>query len=92
MSEGKFTIRKLRRVPKVVVREEENCYLLINRTSGKVLVINKIGFEIWHLLENLTVEDIVKELTRKYQIAPASCKEQVEKFVEKLLRNSFLTL
>jgi hypothetical protein len=90
MSKEKLAVKKFQRAPNVIVREEENCYLLVNRTNGKVLVVNKMGLETWHLLESLTVEDATKELARRYGIEHASCKTQIMKFVEKLSKNGFI--
>lgn len=81
----------LQRASNVIVREEENCFLLVNRGNGRVLVINRTGLEIWQLLENSTVEDVVEKLTERYKVKPANCRAQVTSFVEKLLKNDFLS-
>lgn len=55
------------------------------------MVINRTGLEIWQLLENSTVEDVVEKLTERYKVKPANCRAQVTSFVEKLLKNDFLS-
>jgi len=84
--------RKLHPEPNVVVRREENCYLLVNRKNGKVLAINSVGLEIWRLLSEFTIKDIINTIAEKYEVDRTSCKEEVLKFVKKILENDFAFL
>lgn len=84
--------KKLRRVPNVIVRKEENCYLLVNRNVGKVLVINDVGFRIWHLLPKLTIKTIIDKIAEEYEVDVTLGEKEVLKFAKKILENNFATL
>jgi len=92
MDAGTLLTKKLRHVPNVIVRKEQNCYLLVNRNNGKVLVINDVGFKIWHLLPELTIKAIIDRIVEEYQVDEILCEQEVLKFAKKMLQNNCATL
>jgi len=79
--------------PHTLCRKEKNCYLLVNRKNGAVLVVNDLGIDIWnHISEKITVEELVKKLMKKYHVRFELSLKETLKFIEELLRNEFVHL
>lgn len=83
---------QVKQKPNVIVRKEENCYLLVNRKNGKLLVIDDIGFKTWTLLQKAPVKAVVKKLAREYAVDAATCEEEVTKLTKRLLAYGFVEL
>lgn len=79
--------------PHIFSRKEKNCYLLVNRQNGAVLVVNDLGIEIWNSMkEKVKVVDIIEKLMRKYSVKFQDSKRETTRFVEELLENEFLAV
>jgi hypothetical protein len=85
-------LARVNRKPHIVVRKEENGYLLVNRENGIVLALNEIGYETWLLLVGLQVKEITERISKKHSIRIDECQEQVLKLVNILLENDYVTL
>ena len=83
-------VKKVTQKPNVIVRKEENCYLLVNRKTRSVMVIDNVGFDVWNLLTGITVEEVVKKLADKYTVETSICQEEVLRFIQKLDANGFI--
>lgn len=81
---------RVRHVPKIVQREEENCYLLINRRNGQKLVLNESSFYVWKLCEDSAVEDIIKKVVEKFGIGKKEAEEQIPPIIESLYEKGFI--
>jgi hypothetical protein len=84
--------KRVNRKPNIVVRKEENGYLLVNRETNNVLAINGTGYEVWLLLTGVHVKEVIETISKKYDIRIDECQEQVFKLVDMLLKNGFVTL
>lgn len=82
--------KRVKQKPNIIVRKEENCYLLLNRKTRGVLVINDIGFDTWNLLTGVKVKSVVRKLADKYTVEIGICQEEVLRFIEKLDENGFV--
>lgn len=83
--------KRVEQKPNIIVRKEKNCYLLVSRQSGVVLAINEIGLDAWSLLTGASVSDVIKKLADKYEVSFEECKEEIIKFLEKLVENNLIT-
>jgi hypothetical protein len=84
--------KRVERKPNIIVRKEKNCYLLVSRQSGTVLAINNIGLDAWNLLTGVPVMTVIKKLAEKYTVEFEECKEEIVKFLEKLVENNLIIL
>lgn len=82
----------VRHVPKIIEREEENCYLLINRKNGQKLVLNESSFFVWQLCEDSTVEDIIKKVVDEFDIDEKTAEEQIPPIIESLHQKGFIEM
>ena len=90
MDSADMLSKKVKQKPNIVIRKEENCYLLVNRKTSSVMVIDSIGFDAWNLLTGITVKGVVKKLADKYTVETSICQGEVLKFVQKLCDNGFV--
>ena len=84
--------KKVKQKPNIIVREEENCYLLVNRKTRGVMVVDNVGLDAWNLLIGITVKDVVKKLADKYTVETSTCQVEVLRFIQKLGENGFVDL
>ncbi len=80
----------IRHAPKIIAREEENCYLLINRRRGEKLVLNESSYFVWTLCEDSTVEDIIKKVIEKYGIDEKTAKDQITNLIESFYQKGLI--
>lgn len=79
--------------PHILSRKEKNCYLLVNRKNGTVLVVNDLGIEIWNQISRkIMVKDLVENLAKKYNVEFELSRTETIKLLEELLQNDFLSL
>jgi len=81
---------RVQHVPKIIEREEENCYLLINRKNGKKLVLSEISFFVWKLCEDSTVEDIIETAVERFDVDRKTAEKQITKLIESLHQKGFI--
>lgn len=80
----------IRHVPKIIEREEENCYLLVNRRNGQKLVLNESSFYVWKLCDGSTVEEIVRKVVEEFGIDKEMAEEQITNIIESLYQKGFV--
>lgn len=83
---------RVRHALKIIEREEENCYLLINRRNGQKLVLNDSSFFVWKLCEDSTVEDVIKKVVEQYKIDEKAVEEQIVEVIESLHQKGFIEM
>ncbi|HUX97568.1 MAG TPA: PqqD family protein [Bacteroidales bacterium] len=82
--------------PSVVTRKTGNEYILVPIANNiadmnSVFTLNETGAYIWELIDGKRdLEEIIKELTKEYEIDEATAKEDVMSFVEKM--NQYLII
>ncbi len=83
---------RIRHVPKIIEREEENCYLLINRRNGQKLVLNESSFYVWKLCEDSTVEDVIKKVVEEFNLDEKEAEEQITNAIETLYQKGLIEM
>ncbi|MBU7016758.1 MAG: PqqD family protein [Theionarchaea archaeon] len=83
---------RIRHVPKIIEREEENCYLLINRRNGQKLVLNESSFYVWKLCEDSTVEDVVRKVVEEFNLDEKEAEEQITNAIETLYQKGLIEM
>lgn len=83
---------RIRHVPKIIEREEENCYLLINRRNGQKLVLNESSFYVWKLCEDSTVEDVIKKAVEEFNLDEKEAEEQITNAIETLYQKGLIEM
>jgi hypothetical protein len=59
---------------------------LLNEETGRYIVLNDIGTEIWNLVDGKRSEtEIVSQLLRDYAVDASTCEVEVHHFVEGLV-------
>jgi hypothetical protein len=81
---------RIRHVPKIIEREEENCYLLINRRTGQKLVLNENSFFVWKLCEDSTLGDIVKKTAKAYNLDEKTVGPQIQELIESFYQKGLI--
>jgi len=81
---------RVRHVPKIIEREEENCYLLINRRTGQKLVLNESSFFVWKLCEDSTVDDIIKKVVEKFELDEKEAEQKIKNVIESFYQKGFI--
>jgi hypothetical protein len=81
---------RVRHVPKIIEREEENCYLLINRRTGQKLVLNESSFFVWKLCEDSTVDDIIKKVVEKFELDEKEAEQKIGNVIESFYQKGFI--
>ncbi len=81
---------RVRHVPKIIEREEENCYLLINRRNGQRLVLNESSFYVWTLCKDSTVKDVIKTVVEEFELDEKEAEEQITPVIESLHQKGFI--
>lgn len=81
---------RVRHVPKIIEREEENCYLLINRRTGQRLVLNEGSFFVWKLCEDSTVDDIIKKVVEKFELDEKEAEEKIKDVIESFYQKGLI--
>ncbi len=85
--------RKYRRRPDVISADMDGEVVMMDIMSGKYYNLGRTGGEIWSLLEEAkTLEELVDELTAKYDVDRSVCSEQVESFLKSGLDRGLFSL
>jgi predicted deacetylase len=77
-------------VPKIIEREEENCYLLINRKNGHKLVLNESSFYVWTLCDNTHMNDIIKKVVDEFDMDEKEAEEKIHALIDVLSQKGFI--
>jgi hypothetical protein len=73
--------------PEVAAREIDDGAVLVNMTSGGCFELNRIGSEIWKLLqEKRSLASICDSLSARYPVEPEVLASDVESLIESLVR------
>ena len=79
-----------------VMREIAGDYVVV--PTGKtvldfngLITVNEVGAFVWKILqEDVTEEDIVKRVLEEYEVDEETAKNDVEEFIEKLVKGGIL--
>lgn len=65
--------------------------VMMDIMTGKYYNLGEVGGRIWELLEEpMTVTALVSKLTAEYDVAPETCRADIEPFLTKLLAQGLL--
>ncbi len=78
--------------PMLVLREEfDDCALLFDPDTGKIIGLNQVGVFIWKRLDGTrTKEDIIKELATDFRKVPAEAGVHLGEFLQRLTDYGFV--
>lgn len=66
--------------------------VMLSIENGKYYNLGAIGGEIWELImDPVTVEHVVEQLLERYEIEKQTCAEQVQHFLNDLLKEGLIT-
>ncbi|MBI9014114.1 MAG: PqqD family protein [Clostridiales bacterium] len=64
---------------------------MLNIETGRYHVLDSVGKDVWNLIENpVTVESIVAELVKEYDVDELTCKNDVEVFIDLMLEKQLV--
>jgi hypothetical protein len=66
--------------------------VIVDLDSGDALGLNRTGSFIWSRLETRTLAEIAEELSRTFEVAPGTAKEDVSSFVEEMRARGLVEL
>jgi len=77
----------------VMASEMDEELVMMNMENNAYYGLNKVGREIWELLEKeQTVASLCETLTRQYDVTPEQCREEVSALIGKLRGNGLVTV
>jgi hypothetical protein len=89
LRETSLLSKRLKPLPNIITRREENCFLLVSRKTRKVLVVNELGIRIWDMLQKQSVTTTISSISKEYRTDQSVAEKEVLKFVKKLLESNF---
>ena len=67
--------------------------LMMSAEKGLYLGLNAVGARIWDLIDTpLATDQICGRLVAEFEISPAACRAEVERFLEELARHRAIDL
>lgn len=77
---------------KLLASEVGDDLVMMSIEDGKYFAMNKTGARIWNLLAaQMTYNDLCKTLSNTFHIPISQCFEEVDPFVEELLREKIIS-
>jgi hypothetical protein len=81
----------LRRNSSMLASSMDDEMVMMSIDQGEYYGLNNIGARIWHLLENpLSIDDLVKLLTKEFEVSEADCFNDIFPFLESLIEKKIL--
>ncbi len=75
----------------ILFREMEGEAVLLNVQTGVYFGLDKTGTAIWQMLEKKPrVETALKSMVEEYDVDPATCRQDMMKFISSLEKNGLL--
>ena len=69
----------------------DNEIILLNLLTGKYILLNNSGMEIWKLLKKpLTIKNIHEELSKKFSFKDNDVEKDIQKFLENAKKESLI--
>lgn len=76
-----------------LVSELGNEMVMMNTRTGDYIGLNEVSTDIWKLLEQpVKTEDIVADLTRRYNVDQHNCESQTIECLNKMLSQGLIQL
>ena len=76
----------IKRNEELLSSEMDDELVMMNLENNNYFGLNKIGKDIWEQLdEPITLENLCKSLTQKYDVSFEQCKNDVSIFIDKLV-------
>ncbi|MFD2519616.1 PqqD family peptide modification chaperone [Emticicia soli] len=65
--------------------------IMMNTSNGVFMELNRIAVDIWMFLqEPISVENLIKKLTDKYEVDESVCKNETVVYLQKMLKEKML--
>lgn len=66
---------------------------MLNEETGQYVVLNDMGKIIWEMIDGDTsLEDIIEELLKTYDVEVQVCRSEVTEFVDELIKQEIIRL
>lgn len=67
--------------------------VMMSATRGNYLALSEVGARIWQLLEQpQKIDSLCETLVAEYDVAPETCRAEVEAFVATLVENNAIKI
>lgn len=77
----------------IEVTDFNNEKVMMDLEQGKYFALNDVGSRIWELAnENTKVQDIIDILLTEYEIDEETCKNEVIRYIEDLVKNGVVKI
>lgn len=81
------------RNPDVAFAQMGDELVMLSEEQGQYLGLNAIAADIWELLQiGLSFEQLCTALQQKYQVSPAQCETDVQRFLEQMVKHKLLVI
>jgi hypothetical protein len=86
-------VTRVRAVDGVVVRQVDDCCVIVSLKTGNCWELNRVGSEIWRLFEQgLSGPAVCAEMTARYQISLDTATEDVRDLLQALTREGLINM
>ena len=67
--------------------------VMMSAEKGNYIGLSEVGARIWELLEALQdIDAVCAQLQQEYDVAPATCRAEVENFLSELVKHGAIAL
>jgi hypothetical protein len=78
---------------KIMVADMDDEIVTMNIETGNYYNLGKTGSVIWNMLERpISVEALIEELKKKYNVSEEQCKEETLAFLNQLNKEGLITV
>lgn len=82
---------RFRRSDAIMAAPLDETVLLLNADTGRYHGLNPVAGRIWELLaESQTIDTLVDQLQREFDVAPDTCRQEVQALVDGLRERGLL--
>jgi hypothetical protein len=76
----------------VLARRVDDVLVLLDPETGQYFQLNGVGADVWELCDgNVTIDEIVTTLERRYNVARSTVLEDVQALVDSLIEENLLS-
>ena len=76
-----------------IVSDMDGEKVMLSINDGKYYNLGEMGGEIWELMKDpISMQELVKELRSQYEVDQDECEEQVNSFLNQLLKENLIEM